>query len=301
MKIAIVFPVFNGLNYTKTCLRSLFEQIGTNDSLEVMFEVVVVDDGSTDGTSQWITDHFPNVHLLNGNGNLWWSGGINKAIEYGLNHIHTDYFIWWNNDILPATNYFDAVKTLLKTHPTDTIIGSKIFLAQLPDVVWSMGGLFDPKTGQKSMVGSNQKDSHSLNNQIPCDWLTGMGTITHNTVYRNIGLLDERNFPQYHGDSDFTFRAKKAGYRIVADPTLIIYNDTRNSGLKHDEKFSQLWQSLFSIRSNFNLKKDFLFYRKHASSLRAFLVPVTKYLRYIGGFLKWKILGLFGIQRTGRQ
>ncbi|MFU8844806.1 MAG: glycosyltransferase family 2 protein [Bacteroidales bacterium] len=298
MKIALVFPVFNGLHYTQKCLDAVFSQLSSINSSTAIFEVVVVDDGSTDGSNDWIRMNFPQVHLLEGNGNLWWSGGINKAVEYGLYTLNTDYFLWWNNDIIPEKNYFFNLASLLKHHEPDTIIGSKILLAHQPDTIWSMGGLFDARTGFKNMIGAHQKDNDSFNKIVSCDWLTGMGTVTHSSVYRKIGFIDNKRFPQYHGDSDFTFRAKKAGYSIIVDPSLVIYNDTRNSGLRHDERFSRLFKSLFSIRSNYNLKKDFLFYRKHAVSPRAFLIPLTKYIKYIGGFFKWKFLGLFGVKKV---
>jgi GT2 family glycosyltransferase len=297
MKIAVIFPIFNGLEYTKRCLEVLFEQFHEISPSLAEYSVIVVDDGSSDGSGTWIEQHYPQVNLLRGDGTLWWSGGINKALEFGLNQIKADYFIWWNNDIIPGKDYFLNAATLISKGNPQIIFGSKIFLAQQRDIIWSMGGLFNPKSGEKSMIGTHKKNSDAYEKQIDCDWLTGMGTITHNSVYRETGLLDEHNFPQYHGDADFTFRAKKSGYSIITDPSLIIYNDTRHSGLKHDERFMQLWRSLFSIRSNFNIKKDFLFYRKHSTSLLAYKVPLMKYIKYTGGFIKWKILHFFGIQR----
>ena len=74
-------------------------------------------------------------------------------------------------------------------------------------------------------------DSELLNEKIECDWLPGMGTVTHKSVYEKIGMLDEIRFPQYHGDSDFTLRAKKRGYKIIVYPDLKIYNDNRNTGI----------------------------------------------------------------------
>jgi GT2 family glycosyltransferase len=157
-----------------------------------------------------------------------------------------------------------------------------------------MGGTFDVNTGFKSLIGTAEADNTKYESIIDCDWLPGMGTITHKSVYEKIGWLDEKNFPQYHGDSDFTLRAKKNGFRIIVDPSLKIYNDTRHSGIRHNNNFSKLVQSLFSIKSNYNIKKDFLFYKKHCISMKAYRILFTKYFRYIGGFLKWKTLRLFG-------
>jgi GT2 family glycosyltransferase len=160
-----------------------------------------------------------------------------------------------------------------------------------------MGGLFDMKTGFKSLIGSAEPDSELYEKVTTCDWLPGMGTITHKSVYEKIGWLDEENFPQYHGDSDFTLRAKKAGYKVIVHPDLMIFNDTLHSGLRHDKSAKRLVQSLFSIKSNYNIKKDFLFYKKHTVSAKAYSVFLNKYFKYIGGFLKWKVLGLVGIKQ----
>ncbi|MCD4791107.1 MAG: hypothetical protein K8R37_14020, partial [Bacteroidales bacterium] len=140
-------------------------------------------------------------------------------------------------------------------------------------------------------------DGDNFRQIVECDWLTGMGTITHKSVYNKIGMLDEKNFPQYYGDSDFIYRAKLNGYTIIVNPKLKIYNDTRSSGLKHDESFKKLIKSLFTVKSSFNIKKEYKFYKRYSKSYRAYLVLLYKYFKYVGGFLKWKILGLIGIKR----
>jgi GT2 family glycosyltransferase len=296
LNAAIVYPVFNGLQYTKNGLKSLFS-VHNVDKKSVRFQIVIVDDGSTDGTWEWITENFPQVHLLKGTGNLWWSGGINRAVKFAIEELNCDFILWWNNDIIACNGYFDHLSDLLYVHQFKTILGSKICLAQDKNTVWSMGGLFDPVTGIKSMIGSHQPDGEVYRKVTECDWLPGMGTVTHKTVYKIVGMLDEVHFPQYHGDSDFTFRAKQHGFKILVYPDLLIYNDTRHSGLKHDESFKRLIRSLVSIRSNFNIKKDFLFYRKHTLTMKAYSVLFNKYFKYIGGFLKWRFLNVFGIKR----
>ncbi len=184
--------------------------------------------------------------------------------------LDSDYIVWWNNDIIASNDYFKNLIDIVSGLEEDCIIGSKINLAQNKNVVWSMGGLFDPNTGEKSMIGSEMEDKGEYDKVLECDWLPGMGTVTHKSVYKKIGMLDAVNFPQYHGDSDFTFRAKTKGYKVLVHPNLQIYNDTRHSGLKHDESLKRLVNSLFSIRSNFNIRKDFKFYSKHSKSLKAY-------------------------------
>ena len=297
LSLAIVYPVFNGLPYTQNGLHALFS-FQKIEKQNAKIYVVIVDDGSTDGTFQWIKDNYPQVNLLKGNGNLWWSGGINMAVKYAIDQLKCDYIIWWNNDILASENYFSTLIDHIKTSDINTIIGSKIYHAHKKNTIWSMGGLFDPTSGKKSLIGSAEIDNPMYEQFIECDWLPGMGTITHKSVYTKVGMLDEKSFPQYHGDSDFTFRAKKIGYKIIVNPFLKIYNDTLHSGIRHDESGKKLMQSLFSIKSNYNIRKDYLFYKKHSESITAYSVLINKYFKYIGGFIKWKLLGLINIPRN---
>ena len=183
LKISIVIPIFNGLDYTKVCLQSLFNDIDFKAE-DVKFSIVVVDDGSTDNSSNWIKSNFPEVHLQRGDGNLWWSGGINIGVRYALDQLNTDYIIWWNNDILVDEMYFTNLVQRLKSNDINTIIGSKVYLANQKQIIWAMGGMFNPITGEKSMVGSDFPDSEKYEDVIEVDWLPGMGTVTHKSVYK---------------------------------------------------------------------------------------------------------------------
>ena len=80
MKVAIIIPVFNRRETTLSCLK----QIDAMDTCGVVINVVVVDDGSTDGTASAIHAEFPSVVVLEGDGNLWWTGAINMGVEYAL-------------------------------------------------------------------------------------------------------------------------------------------------------------------------------------------------------------------------
>jgi GT2 family glycosyltransferase len=105
------------------------------------------------------------------------------------------------------------------------------------------------------------------------------------------------NFPQYHGDSDFTYRAKLAGFRLLVYPQLKIWNDITNTGLEHKGSFSMLMRSLKHVKSYYNIRIDIKFYRKFARSPLAYTELVVKYGRLIGGFFKWKALNALGIQK----
>jgi len=296
--IVALIPVHNGLKYTKHGLKKLFESLSQTAPSKDKFEVIIIDDGSTDGTAEWIMNNYPQITVLAGNGNLWWSGSINKGARYAFNDLNADYILLWNNDITPEKEYFLNLSKLIRIHQEEQILASKIYFMHKPDVIWNMGGIFKPKSGKKLVIGLFHKDNIRFEQAQKCDWATGMGTLVPRQVVESIGCWDEKRFPQYHGDSDFTFRATKAGYKIIACPELKIWNDTKHTGMGHDDKIGTLIASLSDIRSNFNIKKDLLFYHLHGEGLFSYYGLLKKYFGYFGGFLKWKILGIFGKHRT---
>jgi len=162
-----------------------------------------------------------------------------------------------------------------------------------------MGGYFNLKTGRKEIIGYMKPDSHEFNNVLSVDWFCGQGVLVPRVVFDKIGLFDANAFPQYHGDSDFALRAKKAGFSILVHPELRVWNDTETSGLSHikNKSLKIFIRSLYSIRSNNNISKDIKFYRRHTTSARAYLTLVKSYVWYIGSYLMWKTLGLFHIEK----
>jgi GT2 family glycosyltransferase len=292
--LSILIPVFNNLGYTKKCIENLKQQLA--DLPGLVSYIIIIDDGSTDGTSEWIKENHSDVYVLKGDGNLWWSGGINLGVRFALEDLKTDYILWWNNDVLARADYFSNLNSLLHTHPETTILGSKIFVLN-KEVIWGMGGRFDSRTGTRFMFGEQTPDNEDFRKPFDVDWFPGMGTVIHRKVFEVTGYLDEKNFPQYHGDSDFTFRAKKAGFRLIAHPELVLYNDNSNTGLRHKGSIVNLYRSLTSIKSNYNIKKDVRFFSLHAQSPVAYRILVSKYFRYIGGFFKWKLLETVGVKK----
>lgn len=294
-KIAIIIPVHNGLSYTKECLKSLIE-ITLDPVLLHQLSIIVVDDGSSDGTEEWIRNNFPAVIVLNGDGNLWWSGGVNKGAKYAFEEQNFDYVLLWNNDIEIDKNYFYELIELVKKSDNNKIIGSKIIDAN-SEYIWSMGGIFNPKTGLKYMIGQGKPNSKEYEKIHEPDWLTGMGTLVPKKIIEKIGYWDQKKFPQYLGDCEFTYRAKLNGFKLIVYPNLIIRNDTSHTGLWHNNDFRLFIKSLYDSKSSLNLRDNFRFYKLYATSTRAYFLFIKRNLKFIGGFFKWKILHLFGYSR----
>lgn len=293
MQIAIIIPVHNHLSLTKQALADLSSAL--KDAYESFYTIVVVDDGSNDGTYEWVSTNYPEIHLLKGDGNLWWSGAVNMGASYAIKSLNSEYILLWNNDILFEKGYFQYLLQIINRYSNDTILGSKIFVEGQPDIVWSMGGYFNPLTGKYGMYGYFERNNEKYEKVIEVDWLTGMGTVVPTNIIEKIGNWDNINFPQYHGDSEFTYRAKLKGYAIRIHPELKLFNKIEHSGLEHSGSFVKLLKSMTDNRSKINFKRNFKFYRLYARSFSAFFYLYLKYCLIFGGYFKWKVLNLFGV------
>lgn len=216
-RVSIVTPIFNGIEHTLAYLESLSGCSYPN------YEVIIVDDGSTDGSGCIIAANFPDVRILQGDGNLWWSGGTNMGIRDALAR-GTDFVLTLNNDVKVAPDFLDALVSAARENP-GAIIGGKIYFMDDPERIWSAGGKLDWLSGKTLVqIGHGQLDRDEFCRREPMDFLTGMNVLIPSAVFDKIGLYDDVHFPQYHGDSEFTLRARKWQIPIIFEPAAKVWN-----------------------------------------------------------------------------
>jgi acetyltransferase-like isoleucine patch superfamily enzyme len=277
--IAVLVPVYNRLYITRDGLNYLYDAIDyyniEGNSL-VQIKVVLIDDGSTDGTSDWVNENYPQTIVLHGDGNLWWGGAINLGCKVALEELAADYVLLWNDDLFIEKDYFVNLAQVVKNNQhSEKIFASKVYHLSTPERIFYFGGSFNFKTGEKKIIAGGEIDKGQYNEPQLSQWTGGMGILIPKEVFKKIGYFDNINFPQYYGDADFSLRAARAGIPIYCMPELKVWNDRMTTGFTHKGSFTKYVQSLFSVRSSYNVIKDFKFYKRHAG-----LLPLVKKVGY---------------------
>ena len=204
MNIYIIIPVHNNKQETLNCLGCLAKQTFTN------FKTIIVDDGSTDGTSEAIKKIFPEVEVLTGNGELWWTRAINLALSKFLPLVHKDdYFLTLNNDVEFDESYLENLVFAAKQKP-NTLIGSvSLDIHDKTKVVDA--GIHINWLNQKRTMGSFKKGDFF---NMEASRLSGRGALIPSKVFKEVGLYDEKHFPQYAADAELSVRAKNSGFKL---------------------------------------------------------------------------------------
>lgn len=251
-------------------------------------QVVVVDDGSKDGTSDSVRQLFPDTVVLNGDGNLWWSGAINLGIKYSLD-MGCDYVLTLNDDTRFDENFLEALFCSAEANP-NTIVGS--LMAYEDSVLQRFHYLAGVKqVGYlRSLVGvSVSESSIGKVSPITVDALPGRSLLIPMNIIRSIGLFDSKRFPHGSADFDFTLRAGNKGYGIIVDTRSIVYSDLNRNNFRifvvTSERITFL-KSLFSIKYSQNLKHSFYSSFMHRPWHAGLIVLLITLLRTI----KWLVL-----------
>jgi GT2 family glycosyltransferase len=253
--VFVVIPVFNRKEFTHDCLASLQKQDTAN------FTVIVVDDGSTDGTGEMIRQRFPDTILLEGDGSLWWVGSINKGICHALSLCQDDDFILViNDDLVVPSNYVSSLLNAANLHP-ETIIGSVETINNAKHIIKSGGVTVNWSTAKHKVLNKGKSlEQFPSCYTVEVDSLTGRGTLFPSKVFREVGLYDGIHFKQC-GDTELPLRANfKFGYPLIVsyDAVVISYQGSKNNiNDKKTYTLSDLKEYFFSIRSHYNLIDKF--------------------------------------------
>ena len=214
LKIYVLMVCHNRASHT---LRSLAELSAQLLKDEINLKVILVDDGSTDGTSEMVAAQFPDVHILYGDGNLYWNRAMHLAFKEAFSS-SCDLLLWLNDDTVLYPNAVQRLLNTLNSQKQDET--SKLII---------VGGLRDPVSHALSYSGYQEKKcwyrlkwEKITPSEIPirCDSMNGNCVLITRSAMLATGNLDPV-FTHSMGDIDYGLRARKVGCDIWLAPGFV--------------------------------------------------------------------------------
>jgi len=211
-------PVFNRKDITRRCLVSLHKQTSSE------FKIILIDDGSTDGTSEMAENDFPNVILLKGDGNLWWTGGTNMGLEHALKIAsNDDYIMLLNDDLVVDEDFIEIAHHTIAKHP-NTLIQAVEMDVDNKNTILNGGWKINWLTAKFFQLNTNKKITTFKSGHYEAVMTqTGRGTLIPITVLKHVGLYNAVHYPQC-GDFEYPVRASHFGYNLIMHYDLRIYS-----------------------------------------------------------------------------
>lgn len=251
IKVEIVTPVHNRRDITLQCLQSLARI--NSSGLEV--HTIIVDDGSTDGTSRAIRKNFPDVEIIQGDGNLWFTEGTNVGIRAALKH-KPDYLLTINDDSVFDEDFLIYMVETAEKYPR-SVVGSLLLLWDAPH------RLFQTAPQWKTFDGGwrhwqNQTVWTVPKKPFEVDLIVGNCVLTPVKAIEECGLMDSKRYPNF-GDAEYTPRLKRNGWKLLIEPRARVFCQPNNlpakiTGMSARQKLDALFFNLGHIH---NLRRRF--------------------------------------------
>ncbi len=258
MKVTVIIPNYNGCHYMEPCLASLKEQTFKD------FQILVVDNGSTDGSIACVRENCPDARVIALDKNY----GFSKAVNVGIRHSKTPYVILLNNDTKADPHYIEEMVKAIERSPRIFSVSSKMIQMYHPDLIDSAGDLYT-LTGWGVCRGVGRPVSNYVENDQVFSACAG-ASIYRRQVFKKIGLFDENHFA-YLEDIDIGYRAKIFGYQNMYCPTALVYHvGSGTSGSKYNS-----FKVRLSARNNIYLNYKNM----------PFLQLAVNFLPLLGGYL----------------
>ena len=270
-KTAIIILNWNGIGYLKMFLKTVVIHSGSPDT-----EICVADNGSTDGSADWVAANFKEVRLMRLDKNYGFAGGYNMAID----QLDAKYFVLINSDIEVTEGWLDPLVSFMENNPDAASCQPKILSYNRKDHFEHAGaaGCFIDKYGYPYCRGRIldviEKDEGQYDTPINAFWNSGACMIVSSEAWDKCGGFDAEFFAHME-EIDLCWRFNKAGYRVCFIPSSIVYH-IGGGALPYDSHvkiYLNFRNSLFMLYKNLpdNRLHTVLFIRKLLDGLAAIM------------------------------
>jgi len=247
--LAIVLN-WNSHAMTADCIRSLQNMSGCRP------DILIVDNGSRDGSIERLTAAFPDITIIGNEHNLGFAAGCNIGMRLAIAKGY-DFALLVNNDTIVEPKMLEELEAQF-LDPSIGVVSPKIYFFDRPDRLWWAGGSFNEWTGNGRHIGWKQADCGQFNSPRDIDWFTGCVALLRCEALKSVGMFDEVLFGNAE-DLDLSLRLRKAGYRIRYAPA---------SALWHKEGFDYRRNVGEHVRVFMGVRNILWVVHKHISGLR---------------------------------
>lgn len=220
-KVSIIIPNWNGKKFLIDCLESLFK-IDYSD-----YQIIVVDNGSIDGSVEFIKEEFSKVFLIENKKNFGFAAACNQGIKRAIAD-GADYVLLLNNDTVVSRDFLEKMIVAGEKDKKVGIVGAKIYYFDQPQKIWFAGGDFVWWRVSGKHRFWQKQEKRELKGIMPSDFITGCAMLIKKQVFEDIGYFYEPFFLSVE-DLDFCWRAKKNKWKIVVDLNVCLWHKVSSS------------------------------------------------------------------------
>lgn len=274
--VSVVIPNWNGKHLLKICLPSLGKQTLRNS------EIIVVDNGSQDGSGKYIKENYPKVFVIELDKNY----GFAKAVNIGIRRSKGNYLIILNNDTEADKDYLKYLVQAAGQHPEVGFVTAKILNFYKRNILDSAGDAVDV-VGHSYNIGLGEKDGEKFNKEGYSFLVTAGGSLFKREVFKKIGYFDE-DYHTYMEDVDLCLRAQLQGFKGWYEPKAILYH-IRKATSSRIIRLSEYWHFRNMTQ---NIIKDYptALFLKNFNWLKILLVNLNTVLFFAKNGLLWEAL-----------
>ncbi|MFM7277659.1 MAG: glycosyltransferase [Microcystis aeruginosa] len=246
--VSIIIPVYNQFAYTFNCLESLT----VNLSSDLAYEIIIVNDASTDDTLEQLATLVKGIKVLTNAEN----SGFIRSCNYGASQAKGQYLYFLNNDTRILENCLESLLKLIVNNPQVGAVGSKLIYANGKQQ--EAGGIIWNSADGWNYGRLDSPDEPEYNYVRPVDYCSGASLLVPTDLFKQLGGFSQDFIPAYYEDTDLCFAIRELGYQVLYQPqsNVIHYEGITSgtdlsSGIKqyqviNQTKFREKWSKVLT-------------------------------------------------------